>query len=786
MSTQLISPQPSLRDPIVDNIPNTLRGGFWCVWQAVWQPKRGKYDKIPSNGAYRISTARSDQWLTFDQAASAYEDNPDVWGGIGKLVVQGENLIYVDIDGDTSPGWQDYLFRTYCEISPSGNGLRLIGTGAISRDISSPIEIYGGHAARFLTITGHVTGQPLPVSELGNVTQAYINKHGVTQSSSQSVDEAMPEILSPRDDWPELTFDEDDDRSAVLIGKINNLYRSGRTDEEVFSILTNSDDVMHMALDHRSQREDKALDYLWSQCQKSKDYVRNELAVIFKDAPYPQDGLLSSACNSSEVAVIDIEVEDFKAMTLAGVFLRSENSLWGVKGRYLINYQDIIYEYLSGGYSATERGWIKHRLWKFLPHCYYWVTPDDGEPYKQYNAPTTAHVNNVTNAVAALVHEERHRMRPPFWRDQSVYEYPDANNIIPFINGYLDRTTRRLYEPTPNLFCTSTLDFAYQVDAPDPVRWMQFLEEAWPDDISSRLLLQEIFGYILSGDTRLQKIFILIGIKRSGKGTIARVLARLMGSHNISGITLNQVGKEFGMQGLIDKKLWLIGDARIGKGADQGTIVERLLTISGEDLIDIPRKHIGDWSGILSARIMLLSNSVPKLYEPSGAMSARLIPLKFTQSFEGREDKNLTDDLCSELSGILLWALDGLDRLVVQGKFTETDAGKELKENFERMSDPLHGFIGEVLAPDPNGSILTSMAFSLWQDHRIKEGIGVATSKRAFTALLQEVLPSVTVEKRQIDGMRETHYVGLRVATIVPEAMSSSVSVIPSPRVVPL
>lgn len=36
--------------------------------------------------------------------------------------------------------------------------------------------------------------------------------------------------------------------------------------------------------------------------------------------------------------------------------------------------------------------------------------------------------------------------------------------------------------------------------------------------------LQEMFGYLLSGDTSAQKMFMLVGPKRGGKGTIGRVL----------------------------------------------------------------------------------------------------------------------------------------------------------------------------------------------------------------------------------------------------------------------
>ena len=79
------------------------------------------------------------------------------------------------------------------------------------------------------------------------------------------------------------------------------------------------------------------------------------------------------------------------------------------------------------------------------------------------------------------------------------------------------------------------LPFAYDPDAPKPTRWLRFLDELWGDDEESKATLAEWFGYVLSGDTAQQKMFLLVGPKRSGKGTIARVLTGLLGAHNTAG-----------------------------------------------------------------------------------------------------------------------------------------------------------------------------------------------------------------------------------------------------------
>ena len=75
------------------------------------------------------------------------------------------------------------------------------------------------------------------------------------------------------------------------------------------------------------------------------------------------------------------------------------------------------------------------------------------------------------------------------------------------------------------------------VDAncPPPARWLQLLKEFWPDDDESIEALQLWFGYCLVADTRQHKLLLLIGPKRTGKGTIATGVAAAGGGRERSG-----------------------------------------------------------------------------------------------------------------------------------------------------------------------------------------------------------------------------------------------------------
>ena len=84
-----------------------------------------------------------------------------------------------------------------------------------------------------------------------------------------------------------------------------------------------------------------------------------------------------------------------------------------------------------------------------------------------------------------------------------------------------------------------------------------------------------MFGLMLTTDTRYQKIFMIVGPKRSGKGTIGRVLTAMLGKSNVANPTMASMTGEFGLWPLIDKQLAIISDARVGKRADPSVVAEQ-------------------------------------------------------------------------------------------------------------------------------------------------------------------------------------------------------------------
>jgi putative DNA primase/helicase len=118
---------------------------------------------------------------------------------------------------------------------------------------------------------------------------------------------------------------------------------------------------------------------------------------------------------------------------------------------------------------------------------------------------------------------------------------------------------------------------------------------------------------------------------------------------------------------------------------------------SGEDSVTVHQKYKKDWTGRLGVRLQLMSNEPPVMPDASGAINGRLLAIWLPNSFLGREEAGLDNTLRGELPVMLNWALDGLDRLNKNGRFTELtgDHSKALGEHLYEASSPLHEFIAE-------------------------------------------------------------------------------------------
>jgi putative DNA primase/helicase len=399
---------------------------------------------------------------------------------------------------------------------------------------------------------------------------------------------------------------------------------------------------------------------------------------------------------------------------------------------------------------------IRSDAYAFTEHANYINSKGELVPW----APTRHKIANLLDALAALVHLPESAASPS-WIDGD--SGPKPGQIVACSNGLLDVTTRALLPHRSTYFNQVAVPFAYDPGSAEPVRWLGFLEQLWPDDADAISALQEFVGYAIAGRIDLHKILLLIGPTRAGKGVIARVIKGLIGEGNAAGPTLASLGTNFGLSPLIGKPLAIVSDARLG-GPNTHQIVERLLSVSGEDMLTIDRKYREPWTGTLNTRFLVISNELPRFGDASGAIANRMIVLTLKASFLGKENPGLTRELFEELPGILGWALDGLERLTGNSRFTEPASSADAVLSLQDLASPVSAFVRDNCTVSAEKEVAVNTLFTAWKSWCLDNGRDRAGTVQTFGRDLRAVIPGLQSVRPRDGDNRERRYAGIGLA----------------------
>jgi hypothetical protein len=263
-----------------------------------------------------------------------------------------------------------------------------------------------------------------------------------------------------------------------------------------------------------------------------------------------------------------------------------------------VHWQGQWYTWTGQHWAANETAWYRQFVYLTAEHAVF--ETEDG-PAKW--APSPRSVNSALDALQHIL------LRPASLPAERAGIALRNCALVPDELGRLVPT-----EHSPTRFNLNSLPHDYAPAAECPT-WERVLRELFPEP-AARQLLAEWFGYVISGRTNLQKLLVVVGPRRSGKSTLARILRALVGPANTVNPTLPQLVSEFGKQPLIESMLavmtdidWAIRDARAA--------AEELKAIVGEDSRTVNRKNRDQWTGTLPTRFMLISNDEPSLPDTS-------------------------------------------------------------------------------------------------------------------------------------------------------------------------
>lgn len=329
-------------------------------------------------------------------------------------------------------------------------------------------------------------------------------------------------------------------------------------------------------------------------------------------------------------------------------------------------------------------------------------------------------------------------------------------------NGYLDIETLQVEPYNPDLFITTRIPVAYDQKATCP-KILKFLEEVVSQD--QMHMIQEFFGYCLYKAMPFHKALMLVGDGANGKSTLLELLKKLLGADNVNNATLQGLCySRFATANLYGRLANICAD--IPNDALKRTGTFKMLV--GGDTINAQQKFKTPFNFKNHAKLIFSANNVPDTQDDTLAFFRRWIIIICNNIFIGKKcNPHILKEISSPkaLSGLLNFALEGLTRILKNGKFSTTETMEELRNQYIRRSNSAKAFIEESIKydPNPNKIITTTQMYKNYIDFCTTNNLH-SMKKRIFTINMQQYLSKVTQTQRRID--KKTTWVWQNVTSV--------------------
>lgn len=274
---------------------------------------------------------------------------------------------------------------------------------------------------------------------------------------------------------------------------------------------------------------------------------------------------------------------------------------------------------------------------------------------------------------------------------------PDKNTVlINLQNGTFEISPQgtKLRPFDRSDFITYQLPFEYNPQAKAPL-FEAYLNKVLPDPERQKVLA-EYLGYVFikhGGRLKLEAALVLYGTGANGKSVFFEIVNALLGADNVSSYSLQELTDDTGYyRAMIANKL--VNYASEINGKLQTDSFKRM--VSGE--VMPARLPYGKPMQLTNyAKFIFNCNELPKDVEHTNAYFRRWLIIPFDVTIpKAEQDSELhTKIIEKELSGVFNWILDGLNRLLIQKKFSDCEAAQQAVEQYKSQSDSVKMFIDE-------------------------------------------------------------------------------------------
>ena len=765
----------SMMTTYLSNIPDELKQlNNWCVWK--FEKRNGKRTKIPFNaetGEFAKSNDKS-TWSSYETAVNAKGVD-----GIGFFFEPPYLGIDIDdIDDDLHRFKQgdkldnivsefNEAFKSYTEVSPSGNGLHIIVKGKIpgNRRRKGNIEMYD--SGRFFTMTGKTIGKYKDVTEVSK------------QVFKTIYDKYLPDNTVQ---YPTTNNYQQNIHNLSEIDVINEIYKSKQAKlfddlmkgnyEPYYTSHSEADMALANILAFWCAKDYSQMDSIfrqsnlyrdkWDEKRKNSTYGEqtlfkaiNEANNIYTPKQQTDDNPLRYALSKlfdNQEETKEYPIRSYDDTGNADRFIDRYGNLY--KYSYIANK---FYIYDGMKWKVDDKGSIRKLIDEMIEsiknekvlHSEDVTEEEAREVFQKYYKKTRG-----TQAKKNIMNELMHR------RPATPDEFDKDDMLLNVANGYIDLTSRELYKHDINKMFSQITNTDY-TEKMQPAVWLDFLNDIFAGDQEVIRYIQKALGYSLTGSTREQIMFILFGKGRNGKSIFVEVISEILGdySNNMQAKSL-MVKKNDNVNTDIARlsKARFVTSSEPNEGFrfDEGLIKQ----LTGGDKVTARFLYAEEFEYTPKFKIWVSTNHKPIIRGTDDGIWRRLVLIPFdVQIPEEKVDKDLKYKLLREAPAILNWMAEGAYMWMQEG-LAMPEKLKEASKAYRNEMDVIEQFIEDECKRVDDGKEKANELYELYKQWANNNG-NYKMSNKDFGIKMKEKFKY----KKTNSGM---FYFGLKIPSKYP------------------
>ncbi len=320
--------------------------------------------------------------------------------------------------------------------------------------------------------------------------------------------------------------------------------------------------------------------------------------------------------------------------------------------------------------------------------------------------------------------------------------------VIAAGNGLLDVRNDSLRDFKPEDYRFGKMGAGYNPDADCPA-FKDFIKELFLFDVDAsdkRLLVQEIFGYLLIPDyTLIKKMFYFYGPKaNNGKSSLIEIIRSIMGPGYFDSVPMDKMNG-FLLKRLMGKHANVVGDQDAYTKVPDGVLKQ---LIGGMDEITADVKYKDAISFINHARLIFAVNKLPYSEAKDEGYFTRAVILTFNNQFlinpDKKDPRQMKADIekiqyikDNEKEGILNWMLEGLKRLLVNKKLTIPATSATALKDYKTNNNSILLFVSDRCQLGSSFEVSQSELYTDYKAWCLDQGFKFYANAITFCDLLE-------------------------------------------------